>query len=225
MPHEPIHASDEFRGKSPAGLYGDVLAELDWSVGQVMQALEERGIADNTLVFFTSDNGPWMVGSPGGLRGRKNLQFEGGLRVPLIARWPGMIPPGQVLDGMSMNFDIFATCLEVAGISPPDDRIIDGLSLLPRLVSGASTSHDLLFYNHHTRAVAVRRGEWKYLRRYRTDNGGYVVFHQGPFLFNLQDDPGESYSLVETMPELAAELDGLIEDFESDWRENTRGWL
>ena len=131
MPHIPLHASAAFQGTSKAGLYGDAVQELDWSVGQVLETLEHLDLAENTLVVFTSDNGPWWQGNPGYARGRKLGYFEGGFRVPFIAHWPGTIPPGIQSPQMCMNFDLFSTCLGLAGIPLPDDRVIDGIDLLP----------------------------------------------------------------------------------------------
>jgi uncharacterized sulfatase len=119
MPHFPEHASDDFQGKSEAGLYGDAVQEIDWGVGQIFNTLDQMELTDKTLVIFTSDNGPWMQGNPGYQRGRKLLCFEGGFRVPFIARWPGVIPPATTNPEMGINFDLFATCLQLAGVSPP----------------------------------------------------------------------------------------------------------
>ncbi|MBN1666095.1 MAG: sulfatase [Anaerolineales bacterium] len=225
MPHEPVHASAAFRGRSRAGLYGDAVEEIDWSVGQVLAALANYGLEENTLVIFTSDNGPWWQGSPGGLRGRKNLPEEGGFRVPLIARWPGVLPQGEIRDGMSMNFDLFATCLSLAGVAGPRDRVIDGRDLLPYLQGTYPAPHDTLFYFKGHNLVGVRQGRWKYLRRHMTDNGGYTSLSQGPFLFDLELDPAESYSLIESQPDLADQLEALLQRFDAEIEANLRGWI
>jgi arylsulfatase A len=146
MPHTPIHASDGFRGRSDGGLYGDAVEELDWSVGQILDTLAHLGLDGKTLVIFTSDNGPWWQGNPGYARGRKLLWFEGGFRVPFLARWPGVIPPAATSPEMSMNFDLLATCLKLAGVAPPQDRIIDGKDILPLLKGEALSPHDALYY-------------------------------------------------------------------------------
>jgi arylsulfatase A len=225
MPHEPIHASAAFRGRSAAGLYGDAVEELDWSVGQVLDTLEELGLAEKTLVVLSSDNGPWWQGNPGLARGRKLLPFEGGFRVPTLARWPGVIPPGTRCDGMSMNIDLFPTCLGLAGVPLPQDRIVDGQDLLPMLTGGAPSPHEtLLFYVTRT-LVAVRQGQWKYYPRLTTDNAAYWPLRQGPFLFDLETDPNESYSLIESEPARAAEMAALLEAREAEVAENLRGWL
>jgi len=224
FPHIPLHASDQFLGSSEAGLYGDTVQEIDWSVGQILDTLKQQGLDEDTLVIFTSDNGPWWQGSPGFTRGRKNLAFEGGLRVPFIARWPGVIPPGTVSDALTMNFDIFATALATAGLPLPADRIVDGQDLLPVLRGEAGSLHDTLYYYKGRGLMGIRYGDWKYLRRHMTDNGGYASLRQGPFLFNLKLDPNESYSLIESEPEIAEMLVGMMEDWEAEMRRNVRGW-
>lgn len=225
MPHEPMHASDDFRGGSDGGLYGDAVEELDWGVGQIFDTLGELGLDERTLVVFTSDNGPWWQGNPGFARGRKMLVFDGGFRVPFLARWPGTIPAGTTSEEMSMNFDLFATCLELAGVPLPQDRIIDGQDIMPVLVEAAPSPHAwLLFYNTRT-LVALRHGQWKYHRRYTTENSGYWPLKQGPFLFDLSVDPNESYSLIESEPELAAEMAALFEARQAEMESDLRGWL
>ena len=161
MPHKPLAASEEFYKKSGAGLYGDVLAELDWSVGQVFGKLKELGLEEKTLVIFTSDNGPWYGGSTGGLRGMKSNNWEGGLRVPLIARWPGKIPAGHVSDVPAIMMDVFVTTLTAAGIPVPTDRVVDGKDLLPLFTSKAASHHDAIFSMLSNRVVSVRSGNWK----------------------------------------------------------------
>jgi uncharacterized sulfatase len=225
MVHEPVHASQAFRGRSPAGRYGDAAEEVDWSVGQVLATLAELGLEEKTLVLFSSDNGPWWQGSPGGLRGRKNEVMEGGFRVPLIARWPGMIPAGRVTGELAVNFDLFATCLAAAGAPLPEDRIIDGRDLLPLWQGRDPSPHDAFYYYDGQLLVAVRRGPWKYIRSHRSDNGGYPMLHQGPFLFNLERDPDESYSLIESEPELAREMAGMLDQWDAAMQANQRGWL
>jgi len=224
MPHEPVHASEPFRGTSAAGLYEDSVAEIDWSMGVLMKTLKQNGIDERTLVIFTSDNGPWWQGNPGAIRGRKNLQFEGGYRVPFISHWPGIIPGGIVSNQMSMNFDIFALCLEVAGVRPPNDRMIDGVSLLPLLKGSENIHHDTLFFYKGKALVGIRHHDWKYLRRHMTDNGGYASLSQGPFLFNLATDPNESYSLIESETVIARELAAMLDEFDKEIESNIRGW-
>ena len=216
FPHIPLHASPDFRGQSRGGLYGDCVEELDWSVGEVMAALDKHGLADNTLVFFTSDNGPWYQGSTGGLRGRKWETFDGGMRVPGIARWPGVIPAGATSDQMAMNFDLFATALELAGLTPPADRPIDGKNLLPML-QGEATPHDALFFYATKKPLAVRSGHWKYHCRRAYWTTGSFYFRKGPMLFNLETDPNESYNVIDLYPEQAAGMENLLEMWEDNF--------
>jgi arylsulfatase A len=225
MPHVPIHASDAFRGKSKAGLYGDAAEELDWSVGQVLDTLDLLGLSDKTLVIFSSDNGPWWEGNPGYARGRKLLWFEGGYRVPFIARWPGVIPAGTTSPEMSMNFDLFVTSLGLAGVPLPQDRIIDGKDILPLLKGEAPSPHDTLYYYNTRTVVGVRHQHWKYYRHYITDNASFWPLKQGPFLFDLNTDPNESYSLIESQPERAAEMAAMLGSFDAQIKTNLRGWL
>ena len=225
FPHVPLHASDGFRGRSRGGLYGDTVEEIDWSVGEILGTLQTLGIDDRTLLVFTSDNGPWWQGSAGPTRGRKNLPFEGGYRVPFIARWPGVLPAGRVVDGMSMNFDLFATCLAAAGVALPSDRIIDGKDIVPMLRGEGDSPHDSLYFYKGSRLLGVRRGAWKYLRRHLTDNGGYASMRQGPFLFNLALDPDESYSLIESEAEMAHTLAAMLDTMDAEVDKNVRGWL
>ena len=161
MPHKPLAASETFYKKSGAGLYGDSIAELDWSVGQMLAKLKQLDLDDHTLVFFTSDNGPWYGGSTGGLRGMKGNCWEGGIREPLIARWPGKIPPGHVSQAPAMIPDLFATCLTIAGIPLPIDRILDGKNILPLLTSEAKSPHEAIFSMQGPRLNTVRSGQWK----------------------------------------------------------------
>jgi arylsulfatase A-like enzyme len=225
MPHVPIHASQDFRGRSAAGLYGDAAEELDWSVGQILDTVDRLELSGKTLVVFSSDNGPWWQGNPGQSRGRKLLTFEGGFRVPFIARWPGVIPARASTREMSMNFDLFPTFLQLAGVPVPQDRIIDGRDILPLLTGESASPHDTLLFYDTRSLVALRHQRWKYHRRYRTDNAAFWPLHQGPFLFDLDIDPNESYSLVETMPELAAQLAGMLERLDGEMKANLRGWL
>ena len=225
MPHFPVHASASFQDTSVAGRYGDAVQEIDWSVGQILSTLRELGLDGKTLVVFSSDNGPWMEGNPGYLRGRKLEWFEGGFRVPFIAKWPGVIPGGAAIPELSMNFDLFPTCLKLAGVALPEDRIIDGKDILPILKGELPSPHDAFFYYDTRNVVAVRYQQWKYCRRHLTDIAAYWPLKQGPFLFNLDTDPNESYSLIDSEPGLAGKLSGMLETFEAEMKANLRGWL
>lgn len=161
MPHKPLASSEAFYKQSGTDLYGDVLAELDESVGRVLDTLKNLGLDDRTLVIFTSDNGPWFGGSTGGLRGMKSTSWEGGYRVPCIARWPGRIPAGKVNDGMAVTMDLFATTLAAAEIKSLSDRLIDGKDLLPLLEGKAGSPHDAIAGQHGERITVMRDARWK----------------------------------------------------------------
>lgn len=214
FPHRPLHASPEFQGKSKAGLYGDSVEEIDWSTGEIMKTLDRLGIANNTLVFFTSDNGPWYQGSAGGTRGRKSETFSGGMRIPGIVRWPGVIPAGTVCDGNSMNIDLFATALSIAGVELPNDRSIDGRNILPMLTKKEVSPHKALFFYKDKKLQAVLSGKWKYHRRHPGWATSYFFVPMGPFLFNLEHDPSESYDVSHKYPEKVLELESLMEEWE-----------
>ena len=161
MPHKPLAASETHYRQSGAGLYGDALLELDAGVGRVLDALAQAGVAENTLVVFTSDNGPWFGGSTGGLRGMKASQWEGGYRVPMIARWPGQIPAGRVSDGLGITMDLFATAVKAAGAALPDARVLDGRDLLPLLRGEAASPHAFIFGHQGPHLGCVRDARWK----------------------------------------------------------------
>jgi uncharacterized sulfatase len=180
MPHKPLAASTDFYGRSGGGLYGDVMAELDWSVGQVLDRLEELELDEQTLVLFTSDNGPWYGGSTGGLRGMKGQTWEGGVRVPLVARWPEKIPAGHVSHEPAVNIDLFTTCLKAAGIEPPTDRVIDGQDIMPLLTSKAKSPHEAIFTIRGYDLCAVRSGNWK-LHGPASGPREYQVMQKGDF--------------------------------------------
>ena len=165
MPHKPLAASADFYGKgekNARALYKAVVEELDWSVGQVLAKLKELKLDEKTLVIFTSDNGPWYAGATGGLRGMKGQTYDGGLRVPLIARWPGKIPAGHVNHEPAIMMDLFATSLKAAGVEAPKDRVIDGKDIMPLLTDArAKSPHELLFFCRGDNLHAVRGGEYK----------------------------------------------------------------
>lgn len=161
MPHKPLAASEAFYGKSGAGLYADSVIELDWSVGQVLATVKELNLDDTTLVVFTSDNGATFGGSNGGLRGMKGSTYEGGYRVPMIARWPGRIPPGRTISGLAVMMDLFATALSVAGVAAPGDRVIDGRDLMPVLTRDAPSPHRCIYGHRLAEVGCVRDARWK----------------------------------------------------------------
>jgi len=161
MPHKPLAASDRYYKKSGAGLYSDVIAELDASVGRVLAKVKELGLDDRTLIVFTSDNGPWFGGSSGGLRGMKGSSWEGGYRVPFIARWPRKIPANHVSAQPAIMMDLFATALKVAGVAIPSDRVIDGADILPLLTSDKKSPHQVILGHQGPRLATVRDARWK----------------------------------------------------------------
>ena len=161
MPHKPLACSEEFYKKSGDGLYADVIAELDKQIGELLAALKRFGLDERTLVVFTSDNGPWFGGSTGGLRGMKGVPWEGGYRVPCIARWPGRIPAGHVSYAPAVTMDLFTTALKAAAIAPPADRVIDGRDIMPLFTSGARSPHEAVFGMAGPRLVTARDERWK----------------------------------------------------------------
>jgi uncharacterized sulfatase len=163
MPHKPLAASEDFyTPETPDDLYADVIRELDWSVGQVLSRIRQLGIAGDTMVLFLSDNGPWYGGSTGGLRGMKALTWEGGLRVPMIAWWPGRIPAGRTSDAVAGTIDVLPTILKAVGLTSPDERKIDGRDLWPLLTTpDAESPHQALFGMQGPNLATVRSGRWR----------------------------------------------------------------
>jgi arylsulfatase A-like enzyme len=214
MPHVPLHASKQFRGKSGAGLYGDVVEEIDWSVGEVLKAVKNAGLEEQTLVVFTSDNGPALHkgphgGSPGPLRGGKQTTWEGGVRVPCIARWPGRLPVGVVRHAMATAMDVFPTLVELAGGSVPADRPMDGQSLLAMLEGKEASPQASFYYFGGTDVFAVRFGVWKlHLMKRVLNNKGVSEPRrcQPPELYNLSEDPSECHDVAAEHPAIVAQL-------------------
>ena len=162
MPHKPLAASEDFyTPDTPDDLYADVIRELDFSIGRVFEKLRQLGIDDDTFVIFTSDNGPWYGGSTGGLRGMKSKTWEGGLRVPMIARWPGRIPAGVVNDSPVGTIDVLPTVLKALGVDVPTDRVIDGKDIWPLLTSPAASPHEAIFGMQGPNLVTLRSGQWR----------------------------------------------------------------
>jgi len=211
MPHVPLFRSARFEGVSARGLYGDVVEELDWSVGEVVRALKEAGVDRNTLVLFTSDNGPWLMfeefgGSAGPLKDGKGGTWEGGMRVPGIFWWPGRIAPGTV-DGIGCATDLFATAARLAGAELPTDRELDSVDLTPALLDGKPSPRDAMVYYRDADLYAVRKGPWKaHLRTKPSFGPGAEVAHDPPLLYHLGVDPGEKWDVASKHPTIAAEL-------------------
>jgi len=216
-PHVPLVPSRAFKGKSGLGPYGDVVMELDSAVGQVLAALKAKGIDNNTLVIFTSDNGPWYQGSPGRLRGRKGETYEGGMREPLIARWPGKIAPGRVTSAFANMMDVFPTVAGLAGAGLPAQ--MDGVDLFPVLSGQQDTvSHDPFFYFDGWNLQCARVENWKlHVARYNTPpwlpapQGGRINLPlMQPELYDIQADPEESYDLAGDHPDIVADIQAKI---------------
>ena len=201
-PHIPLAASPAFAGSSRAGTYGDVVEELDWSVGQVLGAVEREGLADNTFIVFTSDNGPFPEGSPGGLRGGKGTSWEGGYRVPFIARWPARIEPGKAAGALAMNIDLFPTIAAIASLSMPEGLALDGRNILPVLIGEtAATPHEALYFFNHDRIAAVRTQDWRIVARANYRNIERLLPEHGiRLLFDMRKDPAERYSVAARRP-------------------------
>ena len=211
LPHIPLFRDTAFEGVSKRGLYGDVIEEIDWSVGQVLKTLKAEGLDENTLVFFTSDNGPWLIfdthgGSAGLLRDGKGSTWEGGMREPGIAWWPGKIKP-HTSHAITSTMDIYTTCLTLAGAKVPADRVVDGRDLSPILFKGSKSVRNTFFYYRGEQLYAVRKGPWK--AHYLTQPGyGRIKAeqHDPPALFHLGHDPSEKHNLAENNPEVLAEI-------------------
>jgi arylsulfatase len=210
FPHVPLGAGKRFRGKSPLGIYGDVVEELDWSVGEVLGALHKNRLERRTLVILSSDNGPWYQGSPGRLRGRKGMTWEGGVREPFIARWPGTVPAGRTCDAAISMMDVFPTVANFCGAKLPQ-KPLDGVDIRP-LLTGAKSDLDrttLLYFQN----VYLECGRWKnwklHVSRANTikwspapPGGVLQLMLSKPELYNLSRDPDESYDQAAEHPDI-----------------------
>ena len=216
MPHVPLHVSEGFARKSDAGLYGDVVETIDWSVGEILSKLEELGLAENTLVLFTSDNGPWWEGSAGEFRDRKGSSWDGGMRVPLIARWPGTIMAGTRSDAISMNIDLFPTLLKLAGAKAPKRKDIDGRDIFSLLEGSTDSPHEYLYLFNGSVIAAVRTQRWKlvsqsFYRGYSITVGAKSYYYHPGMLFDMESSAVETYSSARENPEVTAELGDVLE--------------
>ena len=215
QPHIPLFAHDDFRGKSRRGLFGDVLREIDWSVGEILKTVKELGLAENTIVMFSSDNGPWLTfrthgGSAGPLRAGKGTTFEGGQRVPTIFWGPGLVKPGVVQE-MGSTLDVIRTFASFAGAEAPADRKMDGYDLSPVLQGIGQSPRSEFFY--WTRGVlhAARKGKWKlHVHQREPVNYGRVVELEHPELYNLEADISEKYDKWADKPEKVAEIEAMM---------------
>lgn len=229
MPHIPLAVSSKFKGKSEQGLYGDVIMEIDWSVGEIMKTLEANGLAENTVVIFTSDNGPWLnfgnhAGSAGGLREGKGTSFEGGQRVPCLVKWPGHVPAGVVCGKLASTIDVLPTFAAIAG-APLPSRKIDGVNISALLhnVPNASPREYFLYYYNKNSLEGVRKGNWKLMLPHPSRSylgvqpgndgfpGGYSKITTGLELYDLRRDPGEQYNVADQYPEVVSDLQKIVE--------------
>jgi len=243
MPHLPISASRHFEGQSEYGLYGDVVEEIDWSVGQILDHLKILGLDENTIVMFTSDNGAQTWEGEGGwvwteewdgrntrgkldyksgsntpLRGEKHTTWEGGMRVPFVIRWPGHIPEGTVVDELTTTMDILPTLATITGAEIPEDRKIDGHNIWP-ILSGdtsAQSPYEAFYYYRYERLQAIRSGKWK-LHVYRPDKG------KTQLLYNLQNDIGETTDVSKENPEVVKRLQRLAKKARNDLGDSVFG--
>ena len=231
MPHIPLFRSEKFKDTSLAGIYGDVIEEIDWSVGQILSTLKEEGLAENTLVIFTSDNGPWHTfkthgGSSGMLRGAKGGTFEGGMRVPAVFWWPGKLEPGVVMD-MATTMDLLPTFCKLSGTELPGDRIYDGYDISPLLFGTGKSLREVVYFYRGEQVYAIRKGDYKahfitqleYGRRtahFITEPAIEIdreptVLDQ-PLLYNVSMDPSEKFNIASKHPGVIAEIQKVLEE-------------
>ena len=222
LPHTAVHfphyPAERFKGKSPNGLYGDWVEEIDWSVGQVLDTVRELNLQANTLVIFTSDNGgPVNQGAHNGpLHGAKGQTFEGGIRTCTMAWWPGRIPAGTSTDAMTSMMDLLPTFAKLGGVALPTDRKLDGVDIWPVLAGEPQTPpRDTFFYFSGLRLEAVRSGPWK-LHLALADNAGNRKGSPRPQLFHLGSDLGEKNDLASEQPKVVAQLQSLVQSMQSD---------
>lgn len=234
MVHVPLAVSEKFKGKSEQGMFGDVVMEIDWSVGQILKTLKESGIADNTLVIFTSDNGPWInfgnhAGSAGGLREGKGTSFEGGQRVPCVMLWPDQIKRGEVCNKIAATIDILPTLATITGAPLPEKKI-DGVNILSLLKGDKDANpREILYYYYQRNSLeAVRKGGWKLVFPHKSRSylgvmpgkdgfpGKYNEEETGLALYDMRRDPGERYDVKEQYPEVIEELKKLADQARED---------
>lgn len=238
MVHVPLYVSDKFKGNSERGLFGDVMMEVDWSVGQILGTLRELNLADNTLVIFTSDNGPWLsygdhAGSAGPLREGKGTMFDGGCRESCVMWWPGRIPAGTTCSTPAMTIDILPTVAHLIGAKLPDHKI-DGKNIWPLMAGeqGATSPHEAYFFYYGRQLQAVRSGKWKlhFPHGYRTmagkpgGTGGiptkYSQSKIGLSLFDLDADIGESKNVADEHPDVVRRLQALGDEMRAELGDN-----
>jgi arylsulfatase A-like enzyme len=231
LPHIPLFRSEKFKDVSVAGIYGDVIEEIDWSVGQILKTLKEEGLDDNTLVVFTSDNGPWHWfkthgGTAGLLRGAKGGTFEGGMREPTIFRWSEKLAPGVVMD-MGTTMDLLPTFCKLSGTELPDDRIYDGYDISPLLFGSGKSPRELVFYYRGEQVYAIRKGDYKAHFIIQNEYGSQTAHPitnppleiknkptvlETPLLYNVNIDPSEKFNIAEEHPEIIVEIRKILEE-------------
>ena len=218
MPHIPIYASDSFQN-SKRGDYGNTIEEIDWSVGMILKTLKEEGIADNTLVIFTSDNGPWLKyktrgGSAGPLRDGKGTTWEGGMREPCIFWWPGTIEANNISTSLVTSMDIFPTIASIVDYDLSSQKAIDGINILDQLLTGNELSERFFYYySAQGKIEGIRKGPWKLLKR-----------QQDLYLFNLEEDISEKFNLAERYPDMVEELSNQLLEFDQQIEEQMRSY-
>src|SRR5215204_3032720 len=235
MPHVPLAASEKFKGKSGAGLFGDVMEEIDWSVGEIMKTLRANELEKNTIVIFTSDNGPWLTygnhaGNTGGFREGKGTAWEGGVRVPFIIHWPAQIAPGAICNNMAASMDVLPTLVNACGVKQPA-RKIDGIDIRPLLKQepGANPRDEFVYYYDRCSLKGVRKGQWvlpfpcvsqTYKRISAIGNDGYPGKYASDSvklaLYDLRTDPGETLDVKEKYPEMVQQLTAIADRYRSE---------
>jgi arylsulfatase A len=220
MPHVPLFVSDDVPGSTRRGLFGDVIWELDQEIGRILKTLRDEGLAEKTLVLFTSDNGPWLTqgeqgGSAGLLKDGKGSTWEGGMRVPCLAWMPGTVPSGIVNAELASTLDFLPTICSLTGVEPPRERRLDGYDVLATLKGKPSPRREMFFYRGFE-LMAVRLGAWK--AHFQTQSGygqPLAERHDSPLLFNLEVDPSERFNVAAANPEVLREIDALVEKHRS----------
>lgn len=219
LPHVPLFRSEKFAGTSLRGLYGDVIEEIDWSVGQILQTLRDHQLDQKTIVWFTSDNGPWLTfkshgGSAGLLKEGKGTTWDGGMREPTIAWWPGTIPAGRVSAELGTTMDIYTTSIALAGGEVPQDRVVDGVNLMGMLTGQSKSAREEVYYYRGTKLMAIRKGPWKahFMTQESYTGNNQLNVHEPPILYNLEVDPGENWNVAEQNPDVVERLKQAADD-------------
>jgi len=235
MPHVPLAVSAKHKGRSNAGLFGDVMEEIDWSVGEIMKTLEATGLAKNTVIIFTSDNGPWLTygnhaGNTGGFREGKGTAWEGGVRVPFIVRWPGQVASGSICNNMAASMDLLPTIMNMCSAKQPEKKI-DGVNILPllRQVPGTNPRDEFVYYYDRCSLKGIRKGQWvltfpcvsqtyKKITAIANDGwpGKYASDSVKLALYDLRTDPGETMDVKEKHPEIVQQLSTIADRYRKE---------